>query len=113
MHADMYGSASTIIKNPEGKVVPDNTLMQAATATMCRSKAWDSKIVVSAWWVYATQVSKSPPTGLSLPAGSFMIYGKKNFVYPARLEMGYTLLFALDQECVSKHAEERSKRFEF
>ena len=92
----MYGSTSTVIKNPEAKIIPDNTLMQSSTATMCRSKAWDSKIVVSAWWVYSSQVSKSAPTGLNLPAGSFMIYGKKNFVQPPRLEMGYTLLFALD-----------------
>jgi predicted ribosome quality control (RQC) complex YloA/Tae2 family protein len=96
MHADMYGSTSTIIKNPEGKLVAENTLLQAATTTMCRSKAWDSKIVVSAWWVFANQVSKSAPAGLYVSAGSFMIYGKKNFVYPTRLEMGFTLLYALE-----------------
>jgi len=27
MHADMYGSTSTIIKNPKGQIVSDNTLM--------------------------------------------------------------------------------------
>jgi predicted ribosome quality control (RQC) complex YloA/Tae2 family protein len=81
--------------------------MQAATATMCRSKAWDSKIVVSVWWVYAHQVSKSPPAGLYIPAGSFMIYGKKNFIYPPRLEMGITLLYALDQQSIVTHAEDR------
>jgi len=26
MHADIYGSASTVIKNPTQKPVPDNTL---------------------------------------------------------------------------------------
>lgn len=55
MHADIHGSASTIIKNPNNAtIIPDSTLMQAATATICRSKAWDAKIVVSAWWVYAS-----------------------------------------------------------
>ena len=103
----MYGSASTVIKNPEAKVIPDNTIMQASVATMCRSKAWDAKLVVAVWWVHSHQVSKSAPTGLNLPAGSFMIYGKKNFVYPARLEMGYTLMFALDGESIARHAAER------
>jgi predicted ribosome quality control (RQC) complex YloA/Tae2 family protein len=53
MHADMYGSASTVIKNFDGSPIPDSTLMQAGIATLCRSKAWESKIVVSAWWVYS------------------------------------------------------------
>lgn len=53
MHADIHGSASTIVKNPSASVIPDSTLLQAATATICRSKAWDNKVVVSAWWVHA------------------------------------------------------------
>jgi len=53
MHADIHGSTSTVIKNHDDKPIPDTTLMQAATATMCRSKAWDSKIVVSVWWVHS------------------------------------------------------------
>lgn len=30
---------------------------------------------------------------MNIPAGSFMIYGKKNFMYPPRLEMGCTMLY--------------------
>lgn len=54
MHADIYGSASTIVKNPNEGPIPEATIMQAATATICRSKSWDAKIVVSAWWVNAS-----------------------------------------------------------
>ncbi|CAD8050635.1 unnamed protein product [Paramecium primaurelia] len=110
MHADIYGSASTIVKNPNEVPIPETTIMQAATATICRSKSWDAKIVVSAWWVHASQVSKSAPTGMNIPAGSFMIYGKKNFIYPPRLEMGCTILYQLDQDSIKRHEEERKKK---
>lgn len=110
MHADIHGSASTVVKNLTGGQIPESTLMQAATFTICRSKAWDSKIVISAWWVYASQVSKAPPTGLFVPAGSFMIYGKKNFLYPPKLELGGTVLYQLDQESIKNHEAERQKK---
>jgi predicted ribosome quality control (RQC) complex YloA/Tae2 family protein len=63
---------------------------------MCRSGAWNAKIVASAWWVHAHQVSKTAPTGEYLSTGSFMIYGKKNFLPPQSLEMGFGIVFRLD-----------------
>ena len=42
-----------------------------------------------------------------MPSGSFMIRGKKNFIYPSRMEMGLTVVFRLDESCVSKHLNER------
>ena len=56
--------------------------MQAGQACVCRSQAWDAKIVTSAWWVHYDQVSKTAPTGEYLPTGSFMIRGRKNFLPP-------------------------------
>ncbi len=97
MHSDYGGAASTIIKGPpKAGPAPRNTLEDAAIFTVCRSKAWDTKIISSAWWVYHDQVSKSAPTGEFLPTGSFMIRGKRNFIHPNRMEMGFTLLFRLD-----------------
>jgi predicted ribosome quality control (RQC) complex YloA/Tae2 family protein len=64
MHSDYGGAASTIIKRHEkGIPVPRNSLEEAGIFTVCRSKAWDTKIISSAWWVYDDQVSKSAPTG--------------------------------------------------
>jgi predicted ribosome quality control (RQC) complex YloA/Tae2 family protein len=97
MHSDYGGAASTIIKGPpKSGVAPLSTLEEAAVFTVCRSKAWDTKIISSAWWVYHDQVSKSAPTGEYLPTGSFMIRGKRNFLHPNRMEMGLTLLYRLD-----------------
>lgn len=36
-------------------------LAQAGAACVCRSAAWDAKIVTSAWWAHADQVRLWPP----------------------------------------------------
>jgi hypothetical protein len=41
------------------------------------------------------QVSKTAPTGEYLTVGSFMIRGKKNFLPPNPLVMGFAFLFKL------------------
>ena len=38
-------------------------LHEAGSLTVCRSAAWASRMVTSAWWVHASQVSKTAPTG--------------------------------------------------
>lgn len=108
VHADLHGASSTVIRNhdPNG-VVPPLTLNQAGCFTVCRSQAWDSKIVTSAWWVYAHQVSKTAPTGEYLTLGSFMVRGKKNFLPPHPLVMGFGVLFRLDESCVAAHLNDR------
>eukprot|EP00667_Euglena_gracilis_P003840 EG_transcript_3854 len=107
IHADLHGASSCILKNPSGKVVPPVSLSQAGTMCVCRSSAWDSKIVTSAWWVYHNQVSKTAPTGEYLPTGSFMIRGKKNFLPPNALVMGVALMWRVAEECIPNHVQER------
>ncbi|CAI0467582.1 unnamed protein product [Linum tenue] len=79
---------------------------------VCHSQAWDSKIVTSAWWVYPHQVSKTAPTGEYLTVGSFMIRGKKNYLPPHPLIMGFGLLFRLDESSLGAHLNERRVRGE-
>ena len=57
VHADLHGASSTIVKNrtPEAPL-PPLTLSQAGQACVCRSQAWDAKVVTSAWWVHPEQV---------------------------------------------------------
>ncbi|KAI4344741.1 hypothetical protein L6164_011932 [Bauhinia variegata] len=113
VHADLHGASSTIIKNHKpGQPVPPLTLNQAGCFTVCHSQAWDSKIVTSAWWVYPHQVSKTAPTGEYLTVGSFMIRGKKNFLPPHPLIMGFGLLFRLDESSLGSHLNERRVRGE-
>jgi predicted ribosome quality control (RQC) complex YloA/Tae2 family protein len=113
VHAELHGASSTVIKNhkPENPV-PPLTLNQAGCFTVCHSQAWDSKIVTSAWWVYPQQVSKTAPTGEYLTVGSFMIRGKKNFLPPSPLIMGFGILFRLDESSLGSHLNERRVRGE-
>eukprot|EP00180_Rhodochaete_pulchella_P001957 Plantae.Rhodophyta-Rhodochaete_pulchella.ctg2944.p1 GENE.Plantae.Rhodophyta-Rhodochaete_pulchella.ctg2944~~Plantae.Rhodophyta-Rhodochaete_pulchella.ctg2944.p1 ORF type:complete len:832 (+),score=195.87 Plantae.Rhodophyta-Rhodochaete_pulchella.ctg2944:368-2863(+) len=110
VHADIHGASSVVVKNTlqnKDKDVPHLTLTQAGCFAMCRSSAWDSKIVTSAWWVRASQVSKTAPSGEYLSTGSFVIRGKKNFLPPSPLVMGFGLLFRIDETCAVNHVGER------
>ncbi|PIA17725.1 DUF814-domain-containing protein, partial [Coemansia reversa NRRL 1564] len=119
VHADMHGAASVIVKNkltsaPEfssTESIPPSTLFQAGVMSVCQSRAWDAKIVTSAWWVEAHQVSKTAPTGEYLSTGSFMIRGRKHFLPPTQLVYGFGFMFRLaDDESIARHAAVRQQR---
>ncbi|KAM8921565.1 ribosome quality control complex subunit NEMF isoform 2-T2 [Pelodytes ibericus] len=107
VHADLHGATSCVIKNPTGETVPPRTLTEAGTMAVCYSAAWDARVITSAWWVHHNQVSKTAPTGEYLTTGSFMIRGKKNFLPPSYLMMGFGFLFKVDEPCVWRHKGER------
>ncbi|TGO83274.1 hypothetical protein BPOR_0673g00080 [Botrytis porri] len=110
LHADIRGAASVIVRNnpktPDAPI-PPQTLSQAGTLVVVTSSAWDSKAGMSAWWVTADQVSKSAPTGEFLPAGSFNTHGKKNFLPPAQLLLGFGVLFQISDESKARHLKHR------
>ena len=62
--------------------------------------------------MYPHQVSKTAPTGEYLTVGSFMIRGKKNFLPPHPLVMGFGILFRLDESSLASHLNERRVRGE-
>ncbi|CDQ78226.1 nuclear export mediator factor Nemf [Oncorhynchus mykiss] len=107
VHADLHGATSCVIKNPSGVPIPPRTLTEAGTMAVCYSAAWDAKVITSAWWVHYHQVTKSAPTGEYLTTGSFMIRGKKNYMPPSYLMMGFSFLFKVDEQCVFRHRGER------
>jgi predicted ribosome quality control (RQC) complex YloA/Tae2 family protein len=110
IHADLHGAATVIIKNnpktPEAPI-PPSTLSQAGHLAVCTSSAWDSKAGMSAWWVNADQVSKTAPTGEYLTTGGFMVRGKKNFLPPAQLLLGFAVLFQISEESKARHVKHR------
>uniref|UniRef100_A0A2R5LNK1 Putative rna-binding protein n=1 Tax=Ornithodoros turicata TaxID=34597 RepID=A0A2R5LNK1_9ACAR len=110
VHADLHGASSIIIKNPGGNPVPPKTLNEAGTMAICYSAAWDAKVVTSAWWVYHHQVSKTAPTGQFLTPGAFMIRGKKNYLPPSYLIMGFGFMYKLDEDSIERHRGERQAR---
>lgn len=114
--ADLPRAASVIVKNRKlpgtntYNDIPQMTLEQAGTFAMCRSTAWDSKMVTSAWWVRASQISKMTASGDYLPVGNFVIRGKKNFLDPTQLVMGLAFLFKVDESSIENHKGERAVR---
>jgi len=134
VHADVHGAATCIVRHKGrkapagpsstgaaenssgggGKYAPISpiALHEAGCACVCRSAAWRAKMVTSAWWVHAAQVSKTAPTGEYLTTGSFMIRGKKHFLAPHALEMGLGVLFKVDEDSLARHAGERRERVE-
>eukprot|EP00698_Gefionella_okellyi_P000468 TRINITY_DN10423_c0_g1_i1.p1 TRINITY_DN10423_c0_g1~~TRINITY_DN10423_c0_g1_i1.p1 ORF type:complete len:1065 (-),score=298.79 TRINITY_DN10423_c0_g1_i1:68-3262(-) len=109
VHADLHGAATCIIKANGQTTVPPLTLAQAGCMSVCNSSAWDAKVVTSAWWVHAEQVSKTAPTGEYLPTGSFMIRGRKNYLPPNSLVMGFGIMFKLDEDSQARHVQERQQ----
>lgn len=110
VHADLHGAASVIVKNHTDKDVTPTSLHEAGIMATCNSKAWDEKVVTSAWWVWGDQVSKTAPSGEYLTTGSFMIRGKKNFLPPSHLVYGFGFLFRLEEGSVERHLGERKVR---
>lgn len=113
VHADVHGAGSLVIKNhvyPQLKTPPPKTLHEAGTFSICFSRAWEAKIVTSAWWVRSDQVSKTAPSGEYLGTGSFMIRGQKNFLPPMQLSLSFGFIFAVDEEERKKRLLERKRR---
>lgn len=110
VHADVHGASSIVVKNPTDQPIPPKTLNEAGTMAICYSVAWDAKVITNAWWVNASQVSKTAPTGEYLSTGSFMIRGKKNYLPPCHLIMGLSFLFKLEDGSLERHKDERKNR---
>ena len=111
VHADLAGASSCVVRCRKGSdFISPYTLQQAGAMAVCRSGAWSAKATIGSYWVYANQVSKSAPSGEYLVTGSFMIYGKKNYIPPMPLEMGFGILFRLDDDSISRHHGDRRIR---
>jgi len=115
VHADLQGASSVIVKNnpqtPDAPI-PPSTLSQAGALTVCTSSAWDSKAVMAAWWVNADQVSKTAPTGEYLTIGGFVVRGKKNFLPPSQLLLGFGVMWLISEESRVNHGKHRLARTE-
>ncbi|CAG5087321.1 Oidioi.mRNA.OKI2018_I69.PAR.g11517.t1.cds [Oikopleura dioica] len=96
VHADIHGASSCIVKNIDpSKPVSPVTLHEVGHAAVCHSAAWNAKC------------PKRRRRGEYLTTGSFMIRGKKNYLPPSQLVLGFGFLFKLDDASVARHAGER------
>ena len=86
-HADILGAPFVLIET-SGKTPPEQTIREAAQLAASYSRAWREMLTTTnVYWVSPQQVSKHPPSGQYLPKGSFMVYGKRNYVRNVLLEV--------------------------
>jgi len=91
-HADIVGAPFAIVKT-EGRIPSEQTIKEAAEFAAAFSRAWKETFsAVDVYWVHPEQVSKTPPTGQFLAKGSFMIYGKKNYLRQVQLRTAIGVL---------------------
>lgn len=89
-HADYYGSPFVILKN--GRKADEIDISETAIFTASYSRAWrDGLSTLDVYYVYPDQVSEKTPSGEYLKRGSFMIYGKKNYI--RKVPLGLCLSF--------------------
>jgi len=79
-HTDMAGSPFFVIKT-EGKKPGQTTKRETADATASYSRAWKTEMTtIDVFYVKPEQVSKKAKSGEFVAKGSFMIYGKTNYI---------------------------------
>lgn len=96
MHADIRGAPVFIIKC--SGVIPSKGLREVSTLAACYSRAWREGLgSIDVFWVLGNQVSKKPPAGEYIGLGSFMVYGKKNYIKDVKLELAIGISITNDK----------------
>ena len=89
-HAEITGSPFVVIKS-EGKPVSEQALREAGEFAASFSRAWRENLgTADVYWVKVDQLSKSGPSGESVPHGAFFVVGKRNWMRntPLRVAVG-------------------------
>jgi len=89
-HAEISGAPFVVVKS-EGKTISEQTLREAGSTELAFSRAWrENAGSVDVYWVKLDQLSKSGPSGESVPHGAFAVVGKRNWMrsVPLKLAVG-------------------------
>jgi|YelNatPaOPRAMG01_1025707.scaffolds.fasta_scaffold00209_54 predicted ribosome quality control (RQC) complex YloA/Tae2 family protein len=93
VHADLYGAPSTIVKGTDTSRPSEKSVREACQFAVCFSRAWPAgQLSGSAYWVFPEQVSKTAESGEYVSSGSWVIRGKRNYLFdlPMHLYIGKT-----------------------
>lgn len=92
VHADLYGAPSTIIKAKDESRPGELTIREACQFAVSHSRAWNAGLVSgSAYWVYPEQVSKTPESGEYVSTGSWIVRGKRNYLFDLPLSLDISI----------------------
>ena len=89
-HAEITGSPFVVIK-AEGREISEQVLREAGEFAASFSRAWRENLgTADVYWVKVGQLSKSGPSGESVPHGAFFVVGKRNWTrnVPLRVAVG-------------------------
>ena len=89
-HAEISGAPFVVVK-AEGKPISEQTLHEAGEYAASFSRAWrENAGSADVYWVKLDQLSKSGPSGESVPHGAFAVVGKRNWTrsVPLRVAVG-------------------------
>jgi hypothetical protein len=89
-HAEVTGAPFVVVK-AEGKSISEQTLHEAGEYAASFSRAWrENAGSADVYWVKVDQLSKSGPSGESVPHGAFAVVGKRNWTrnVPLRTAVG-------------------------
>ncbi len=80
VHAEIHGAPSIVVRPVDGAPVeiPPEDLRAACHFAAVSSRAWRQFGPAAAYWVNASQVSKTPRSGEFVPRGAWMVHGKRN-----------------------------------
>ena len=86
-HADVMGAPFVVVK-AEGKAPSEQVLREAGEFAAAFSRAWREGIgSADVYWVKPDQLSKSGPSGESVPHGAFVVSGKRNWMRSVSLRL--------------------------
>ena len=96
-HAEITGSPFVVIKT-EGKPITEQALKEAAEYAASFSRAWrENAGSADVYWVKVDQLSKSGPSGESIPHGAFFVVGKRNWYRNTPLKVAIGLILDDDE----------------
>jgi predicted ribosome quality control (RQC) complex YloA/Tae2 family protein len=85
-HSDVTGAPFVLVM-ADAEATPEGTLQEAAQmAASYTTWAWQAGYgSIDVFWVRASELTKSPPSGEYLPRGAFVVSGRKNYVRGSQL----------------------------
>jgi len=89
-HAEIAGAPFVVVKT-EGKTASEQALREAGAFAASFSRAWrEGAGSADVYWVKPNQLTKSGPSGESVPHGAFAVNGKRNWMrnMPLKLAIG-------------------------
>jgi hypothetical protein len=93
-HSSVHGAPFFVIKNPEGKEIPESTRVQAAEGAASYSSAWTDELgSADVYAIRPEQVSKTPESGEYLSRGAFVIRGEREWFrgVPLNVAIGFKI----------------------